>query len=170
MDRREFSLWIRAASSRFHDVILAQMRRQAQLAIESADVIILVVDVTDGVTATDQEVAAMLQKSGKPIVVAVNKCDRVVPCGRLLRVLQLGLGRPHRRVVAARTRDGDLLDAVCDKIDFEHRDDTADAASPSRLSGGPTWASRRSSTASRERSGSSSPTSRHDARRDGHGH
>ena len=55
------------------DQILSQMRRQAQLAIDSADVIILVVDIQSGVTANDQDVAVMLQKSGKPVVLAVNK-------------------------------------------------------------------------------------------------
>ena len=59
------------------DIILSQMRRQAQLAIESAEVTILVVDMKTGITATDQEVAAMLQKSGKPIVLCVNKCDGI---------------------------------------------------------------------------------------------
>ena len=59
------------------DIIISQMRRQAQMAIESAEVIILVVDMKSGITATDQEVAAMLQKSGKPIVLCVNKCDGV---------------------------------------------------------------------------------------------
>ena len=59
------------------DVILSQMRRQAQLAIDSADVIILVVDLKSGVTSTDQEVATMLLKSSKPIVLCVNKCDRI---------------------------------------------------------------------------------------------
>ena len=59
------------------DVILSQMKRQAELAIERADVIILVVDIRSGVTATDADVASMLQKSGKPIVLCVNKCDNV---------------------------------------------------------------------------------------------
>ena len=59
------------------DVILSQMRRQAQLAIDKADVIILVTDLRSGVTATDQEVASMLLKSQKPLVLCVNKCDRV---------------------------------------------------------------------------------------------
>ena len=58
------------------DVILSQMRRQAQLAIDSADVIILVTDLRSGVTATDLEVANMIKKSGKPEVLCVNKCDR----------------------------------------------------------------------------------------------
>ena len=59
------------------DIILTQMRRQAQLAIDSANVIIFVTDVRDGVVATDSEVASMLQKSGKPVVLCVNKCDKI---------------------------------------------------------------------------------------------
>ena len=59
------------------DIILSQMRRQAELAIRSADVTILVVDVKNGMTATDQEVADMLRKSGKPVIVCVNKCDGI---------------------------------------------------------------------------------------------
>ena len=60
-----------------NDIILSQMRRQAQLAIEAADVIILVTDVKSGLVATDQEVATMLQKSGRPVVLCVNKCDKI---------------------------------------------------------------------------------------------
>lgn len=59
------------------DIILSQMRRQAQLAVDSADVIVLVTDLRTGVVATDHEVATMLQKSGKPIVLCVNKCDTI---------------------------------------------------------------------------------------------
>ena len=57
------------------DVILSQMRTQAQLAVESADVIVLVTDLRTGVTATEEDVAAMLVKSGKPIVLCVNQCE-----------------------------------------------------------------------------------------------
>ena len=59
------------------DQIRTQMREQAQIAVDTADVIIFVTDLQAGVTATDQEVAAMLQKSGKPVVLCVNKNDRV---------------------------------------------------------------------------------------------
>ncbi|MBR3576633.1 MAG: 50S ribosome-binding GTPase, partial [Clostridia bacterium] len=59
------------------DIILSQMRMQAQTAIDTADVIIFVVDVKTGLTATDQSVASMLLKSGKPVVLAVNKIDKV---------------------------------------------------------------------------------------------
>ena len=57
------------------DVILAKMRQQAQLAIDQADVIVLVTDLRAGVTASDQDVANMLQRCGKPVVLCVNKCD-----------------------------------------------------------------------------------------------
>ena len=57
------------------DVILQQMRRQAELAIEQADVILLITDLQAGVTANDRDVAAMLQRSGKPVLLCVNKCD-----------------------------------------------------------------------------------------------
>ena len=77
------------------DIIISQMRRQAQMAIESAEVIILVVDMKSGITATDQEVAAMLQKSGKPIVLCVNKCDGVgEPPSEFYEFYNLGLGEP----------------------------------------------------------------------------
>ena len=59
------------------DIILKQMRRQAELAIDAADVIVLVTDVRSGVVATDEEVAAMLRKSGRNVVLCVNKCDTV---------------------------------------------------------------------------------------------
>ena len=77
------------------DIILKQMRRQAQLAIDSADVIILVTDLRSGVVATDEDVAAMLLKSNKPIVLCVNKCDKVgEPEMEFYEFYNLGLGDP----------------------------------------------------------------------------
>ena len=58
------------------DIILSQMRQQAQLAIDAADVILFVTDIRDGVTAADHEVAAMLQKSLKPVILVCNKVDQ----------------------------------------------------------------------------------------------
>lgn len=102
------------------DVILSQMRRQAQLAIDSADVAVLVTDLRTGVTATDQEVASMLLKSGKPIVLCVNKCDRVGdPPPEFYEFYNLGLGDPIAVSSVHGHGTGDLLDAVCGKIDFE---------------------------------------------------
>ena len=95
------------------DIILSQMRRQAQLAIDSADVIILVTELKSGVVATDEEVAAMLQKSGKPIVLCVNKCDKVgEPPLEYYEFYNLGLGDPIQVSAVHGHGTGDLLDAV----------------------------------------------------------
>ena len=111
------------------DVILAQMRRQAQLAIDSADVAILVTDLMTGVTATDQEVASMLLKSGKPIVLCVNKCDRIGdPPPEFYEFYNLGLGDPIAVSSVHGHGTGDLLDAVCGKIDFEKEADAGEDA------------------------------------------
>ena len=59
------------------DIILSQMRRQAQLAIDSSDVIVFVTDIKTGLVSTDKDVATMLQKSGRPVILCVNKCDKV---------------------------------------------------------------------------------------------
>ncbi|MBQ9901149.1 MAG: ribosome biogenesis GTPase Der [Clostridia bacterium] len=95
------------------DVILSQMRSQAQLAIDSADVIIMVTDMRSGVVATDMEVAAMLQKSGRPVVLCVNKCDSI---GNLppdfYEFYNLGLGEPYPVSAVHGHGTGDLLDAV----------------------------------------------------------
>lgn len=95
------------------DEILSQMRRQAQLAIDQADVIVMVTDIAAGVTANDMEVATMLQKSGKPIVLCVNKCDKV---GELppdfYEFYNLGLGDPIAVSSVHGHGTGDLLDAV----------------------------------------------------------
>ena len=109
------------------DYMLAQMRRQAQLAIESADVIILVTDVRAGVTANDLDVAQMLQKSGKPIVLCVNKVDQV---GELppefYEFYNLGLGDPYPVSSVHGTGTGDLLDAVLAELPPDEEPDEED--------------------------------------------
>ena len=95
------------------DIILSQMRRQAELAIDSADVIILVTDVRSGVVATDMEVAQMLQKSGKPIVLCVNKCDGIGETpAEFYEFYNLGLGDPIEVSSVHGHGTGDLLDEV----------------------------------------------------------
>ncbi len=95
------------------DIILQQMRRQAELAIDTANVTILVTDVHDGVVATDEEVAQMLQKSGKPVVLCVNKCDSIgEPPAEFYEFYNLGLGEPIRVSSVHGTGTGDLLDEV----------------------------------------------------------
>ncbi len=94
-----------------NDEILVQMRLQAQTAIENAHVIIFVVDIKTGMTATDSEVASMLQKSGKPIIVAVNKVDKVgeVPPD-FYEFYNLGLGEPIAVSAVQSLGLGDLLE------------------------------------------------------------
>ncbi len=95
------------------DVILSGMRAQAQLAIDTANVIIMVVDMRSGVTATDMEIASMLQKSGKPIVLCVNKCDKIgdIP-PEFYEFYNLGIGDPIAVSSVHGHGTGDLLDAV----------------------------------------------------------
>ncbi len=98
------------------DVILSKMRAQAELAIESANVIIFVCDILSGVTAADAEIAAMLRKSGKPVVLCINKCDSVgAVSAELYEFYNLGLGDPIPVSSVHGHGTGDLLDAV-----FEH--------------------------------------------------
>ena len=95
------------------DVILSQMRRQAELAIERADVIVLVTDIRCGVTASDHDVANMLLKSGKPVVLAVNKCDTIgEPPAELYEFYNLGLGDPFPISSQHGNGTGDLLDEI----------------------------------------------------------
>ena len=109
------------------DIILSQMRSQAQLAIDAADVIIMVVDMRAGVVATDREVAAMLQKSGRPIVLCVNKCDTVgVMPPEFYEFYNLGLGEPYPVSAVHGHGTGDLLDAVFEYFPEESAEEDDD--------------------------------------------
>lgn len=91
--------------------MLRFMRRQAEIAIETADVVIMVTDVKVGVTAADLEVAALLKRSKKPVVVAVNKCDAVGPVNPdVYEFYDLGLGDPIETSAIHGHGTGDLLD------------------------------------------------------------
>ena len=106
------------------DVILSQMRLQAQLAIDAADVIILVTDVRTGLVATDSDIAAMLLKSGRPVLVCVNKCDSVgEPPADFYEFYNLGLGDPIQVSSVHGHGTGDLLDAVVDLLPPEEEED-----------------------------------------------
>ena len=110
------------------DVILSQMREQAQLAIDSANVIIFVVDITTGVTANDESVAAMLLKSGKPVILCVNKCDSIgEPPPELYEFYNLGLGDPIPVSSVHGHGTGDLLDAVIANMPDDDEEEYDDA-------------------------------------------
>ena len=109
------------------DEILTQMRRQAQLAIEMADVVVLMTSVKEGVTANDQDVAAMLLKAQKKIVLAVNKVDNIGdPPIEFYEFYNLGLGDPIAISSTHGLGVGDLLDEVTHKfpLDADTADDT----------------------------------------------
>ena len=95
------------------DIIAVQMRRQAELAIETADVIVFLVDGREGMTAADEEVATMLRKSNKPVVLAVNKLDAPKYNDAIYEFYALGLGDPIIISAGQGLGLGDMLDEVC---------------------------------------------------------
>ena len=99
------------------DIILSQMREQAQIAIDTADVIIFITDVRQGLVDSDSKVADMLRRSGKPIVLVVNKVDsfeKFMP--DVYEFYNLGIGEPVPVSAASRPGSGDTLDAVRRRI------------------------------------------------------
>ena len=110
-----------------NDVILSQMRSQAQIAIDTADVIILVTDIRCGVVASDYEVASMLQKSGKPIVLCVNKCDKIGETDpEFYEFYNLGLGDPFAVSSVHGHGTGDLLDEVISLLPEQKEEEEED--------------------------------------------
>ena len=106
------------------DIILSQMRRQAELAIEKADVIVFLTDIRTGVTANDYDVARMLQKSGKPIILCVNKCDSIGdPPPEFYEFYNLGLGDPIPLSAAHGHGSGDMLDRIFEYFPEETNED-----------------------------------------------
>ncbi len=97
--------------------MLKFMRRQAEIGIELADAIIMVTDVRSGVTAADEDVAVMLRKSGKPVALAVNKCDAVGPTNPdVYEFYTLGIGDLFETSAVHGHGTGDLLDWVLENI------------------------------------------------------
>ena len=120
------------------DGLLAHMREQAQIAIYSADCIIMVGEIGAGVTAQDQDIAGMLMRSGKPVVLAVNKCDKVgEPPMELYDFYSLGIGDivPISSVHGHGT--GDLLDTVCENLHFDDNDEEEEDRIPVAVIGRP---------------------------------
>ncbi len=100
------------------DIILKQMRRQAELAMDIADVIVFITDVRSGVTVSDEEVAQMLRRTKKPVILVCNKCDRVGnPPDEMYEFYNLGLGDPLPISAGKKLGIGELLDAIYDNFD-----------------------------------------------------
>lgn len=120
------------------DVLLKQMRSQAELAIETADVIIFVTDVKSGVVDADYEVAEMLRRSKKPIVLCINKVDSIKKYGNdIYEFYQLGLGEPFPVSAANHLGLGDLLDEVVKHFPKEGLEEEEDGTLKIALIGKP---------------------------------
>jgi len=110
-----------------NNTILRHIKRQAQIAIDTADVILFVTDIRSGVTANDYDVATMLLKSGKPTVLVVNKCDSIgaVP-DDIYDFYSLGLGEPFPVSSVHGHGTGDILDECFKYIDYKEEEDDED--------------------------------------------
>jgi len=109
------------------DVILSQMREQAEIAISTADVIIFIVDVRQGLVDSDSKVADMLRKSKKPVVLAVNKVDSFEKFGNdVYEFYNLGIGDPVPVSAASRLGIGDLLDEVTKHFSLDQIEEEED--------------------------------------------
>ena len=110
------------------DVILSQMKLQAELAIESADVIIFLCDVRTGVTAADRDISVMLKKSGKPVIPVINKCDRIgQPPFEFYEFYELGYEADPIPVSSVHgSGTGDVLDAVLAALPAESAEEEED--------------------------------------------
>ena len=120
------------------DGLLAHMREQAQIAIDSADCIIMVGEIGAGVTAQDQDIAGMLMRSGKPVILAVNKCDKVgEPPMELYDFYSLGIGDIVPISSVHGQGSGDLLDTVCENLHFDDNDEEEEDRIPVAVIGRP---------------------------------
>ena len=110
-----------------NDIILSQMREQADIAIQIADVIIFFTDIKQGVTAADQDIALMLKKAKKPVIVVCNKSDNFgkVP-EELYEFYNLGLGDPYEVSAVNAKGIGDVLDAIYEKLPPKSEDEEDD--------------------------------------------
>ena len=112
--------------SKSEDIIISQMREQAQIAIEIADVIVFLTDIKQGVTATDEEIAVMLRKSKKPVILVCNKADNMSrDKNDIYEFYNLGMGDVYPVSAANALGIGDVLDAIYEKLP-EKSDDEDD--------------------------------------------
>ncbi len=110
-----------------NDVIMSHIKAQAQIAIDSADVIIFMTDIRSGLTADDREIGTFLRKSGKPVVLCVNKVDSIgAPPPEIYEFYELGLGDPYAVSSVHGSGTGDVLDRVCELMPEQTEEETDD--------------------------------------------
>ncbi len=109
------------------DIIVSQMREQASIAINVADVILFMTDIRQGVTAADTEISTMLRKSNKPVILVCNKADNYgEPPAEIYEFYNLGIGEPHPISAANAIGIGDLLDAIYEKLPLKDENESDD--------------------------------------------
>lgn len=101
---------------RSEDVLLSQMRRQAEIAMDTADVICFFADGRDGLTDDDREVANLLRKTNKPLILVINKVDHISMVDNIYEFYELGIGDPIAISAANMMGLGDLLEAICEQL------------------------------------------------------
>lgn len=111
------------------DTILAQMRLQAEIALDMADLIILMVDGREGMTAADKEVAEMIRRQNKPVILAVNKIDHINLEDSLYEFYNLGLGEPMAISAEQQLGIGDLLDEIVEDTKSFYSEEAEEDAS-----------------------------------------
>ncbi len=110
-----------------NDVIMSHIKAQAQIAIDSADVIIFMTDIRSGLTADDREIGTFLRKSGKPVVLCVNKVDSIgAPPPEIYEFYELGLGDPYAVSSVHGSGTGDVLDRVCELMPEQTQEENDD--------------------------------------------
>lgn len=110
-----------------NDIILSQMREQANIAIDIADVILFMTDIRQGVTSSDMEIANMLRHAKKPIILVCNKADKFgEPPAELYEFYNLGIGEPHAISSANAIGIGDLLDEIYEQLPPKSEDENED--------------------------------------------
>lgn len=106
------------------DVIVSQMREQANMAMKIADVIIFLTDIRQGVTAVDEEIAVMLRKTKKPIILVCNKADSIgKTSNNIYEFYNLGLGEVYPVSSTNALGIGDVLEAICQKLPPKNQDE-----------------------------------------------
>ena len=108
------------------DIIMQQMREQAVIAMEISDLVLFMVDGKEGLTSSDREVASMLMKKGKDVILVVNKVDNMKNLDNLYDFYELGLGEPVPISSVNRLNLGDLLDLIVSKLPEEKREEEED--------------------------------------------
>ncbi len=109
-----------------HDPIIRQVRHQAELAVEEAQVILFLLDGREGPVPLDQEIANLLRRSGKPVILVVNKIDHVEAAAGVTAFYSLGMGDPMPISASHGRGTGDLLDRICQLLPAEEKGSAAE--------------------------------------------